>query len=324
MAPMPPDEYPNRIKRARALMRERGMDGLIVTDTMHYSYYTGHKVASWMRSRPSIFVLPLEGAPALITWSGPDMFARLYQQPFPSWVEDRRIYPEVPFNKEPRVDWGIADILKERGLALGNARHRARAGNLARHRRGRFRVAEGAIAEGAVCRFRSRRVGLPPDQVGVGNRLHAPGLRDRRQPPGGAPSRICARAFPPRRSRKTCCGITSRAARTSIPKPPMVLGATGPNRTFQNGDVLYIDGGCNVFRLQDGLCPPGRLRPAFGAPAIRARRHVGHSQRDHRAHEARRVDARAVRIFPEPPRAASRVAELFGSSIQAHRARHRA
>ena len=57
MAPMPPDEYPNRIKRARALMRERGMDGLIVTDTMHYSYFTGHKVASWMRSRPSIFVL---------------------------------------------------------------------------------------------------------------------------------------------------------------------------------------------------------------------------------------------------------------------------
>ena len=35
---MPPDEYPNRIGRARALMREHGMDGLIVTDTMHYSY----------------------------------------------------------------------------------------------------------------------------------------------------------------------------------------------------------------------------------------------------------------------------------------------
>ena len=42
-------------ERARALMRERGMDGLIVTDAVHYSYYTGHKVASWMRSRPSIF-----------------------------------------------------------------------------------------------------------------------------------------------------------------------------------------------------------------------------------------------------------------------------
>ncbi len=119
MAPMPPDEYPNRIGRARALMREHGMDGLIVTDPMHYSYYTGHKIASWMRSRPSVFVLPLDGEPALITWSGPGMFARLYKQPFPSWVEDRRIYPEVPFNKEPRVDWGVADIIKERGLDSG-------------------------------------------------------------------------------------------------------------------------------------------------------------------------------------------------------------
>jgi len=119
MAPMPPDEYPNRIGRARALMREHGMDGLIVTDAMHYSYYTGHKVASWMRSRPSVFVLPLDGEPALITWSGPGMFARLYKQPFPSWVEDRRIYPEVPFNREPRVDWGVADIIKERGLDSG-------------------------------------------------------------------------------------------------------------------------------------------------------------------------------------------------------------
>src|SRR5258708_19235578 len=101
-------------------MRERGMDGLIVRDAMHYSYYTGHKVASWMRSRPSVFVLPLDGEPALITWSGPGMFARLYKQPFPSWVEDRRIYPEGPFNKEPRVDWGVADIIKERGLDSGS------------------------------------------------------------------------------------------------------------------------------------------------------------------------------------------------------------
>jgi Xaa-Pro dipeptidase len=102
MSAMPSDEYANRVKRARLLMRARSMDGLIVTDAMHYSYFTGRKVAPSMRSRPSIFVLPLEGEPALITWSGPDMFARLNKQPFPSWVRDRRIYPEVPFRKEPR------------------------------------------------------------------------------------------------------------------------------------------------------------------------------------------------------------------------------
>lgn len=99
MSATPPDEYANRVKRARKLMGERTMDGLIVTDTMHYSYYTGHKVPSWMRSRPSIFVLPLEGEPALITWSGPEMFARVYHQPVSTWVADRRIYPEVPFTR---------------------------------------------------------------------------------------------------------------------------------------------------------------------------------------------------------------------------------
>src|SRR5690606_31633470 len=109
----------NRIKRARGFMKERGIDGLIVTDPVSYGYFTGHKVPAWMKSRPSIFVLPYEGEPALITWSGPGMFARLYNQKFPSWVEDRGIYPEVPFTSEPRVDWGVADIIRERGLAGG-------------------------------------------------------------------------------------------------------------------------------------------------------------------------------------------------------------
>ena len=114
MAPMPPDEYPNRIKRARALMRERGMDGLIVTDAMHYSYYTGHKVASWMRSRPSIFVLPLEGR------AGADHLVRartclpeLYRQPFPSWV---RIAASIRRCRSPRSRASIGasrHILKE-------------------------------------------------------------------------------------------------------------------------------------------------------------------------------------------------------------------
>jgi hypothetical protein len=44
------------------------------------------------------------------------MFAAHPQAAFPSWVADRRIYPEVPFTKEPRVDWGVAGILKEKGL----------------------------------------------------------------------------------------------------------------------------------------------------------------------------------------------------------------
>ena len=39
----------------------------------------------------SVFILPLDGDPVLISWSGPGLFSRLYDRPYPSWVEDRRI-----------------------------------------------------------------------------------------------------------------------------------------------------------------------------------------------------------------------------------------
>jgi len=48
-------------------------------------------------------------------------------------------------------------------------------------------------------------------------------------------------------------------------EPPMVLGATGPNRTFQKGDVLYIDGGCNC----SGYKMDFARRAVFGQPSAR-------------------------------------------------------
>jgi len=96
----------------------------------------------------------------------------------------------------------------------------------------RLRTAKGAVAEGAFCRFQSRRVGLPPDQIGVGNRLHAPSLRDRR----------CglASGLPGLASRHAASAVQKNVLRYYIEggadlnsEPPMVLGATGPNRTFR-------------------------------------------------------------------------------------------
>jgi Xaa-Pro aminopeptidase len=48
-------------------------------------------------------------------------------------------------------------------------------------------------------------------------------------------------------------------------EPPTVLGATGPNRTFQNGDVLYIDGGANYL----GYKMDYARRAVFGPPSER-------------------------------------------------------
>ena len=266
MPAMPSDEYTNRVARARALMRERGIDGLIVTDATHYSYFTGHKVASWMRSRPSIFVLPLDGEPALITWSGPDMFARLYKQPFPSWIVDRRIYPEVPFTREPRVDWGVVAILKERGLE-----------------RGRLAIELGReVWLGiAVTDFELLKEQVPQAHfidsgpVVWGCRLiksewEIDCMREACRIGGEA----WYRAFEELRPGVAAAAVQRNVVRYYIDggadinsEPPMVLGATGPNRTFQLGDVLYIDGGCNV----SGYKMDFARRAVFGAPSARQR-----------------------------------------------------
>src|SRR3989304_5904614 len=73
-------------------MRERKIDGLIVTDPVSIYYYAGQKIPTWQKGRPSVFILPLESEPVLISWSGPEMFSRVYHKPYPSWVRDRRIY----------------------------------------------------------------------------------------------------------------------------------------------------------------------------------------------------------------------------------------
>jgi len=264
MAPMPPDEYSNRIKRARELMRERGVDGLIVTDATHYSYYTGHKVASWMRSRPSIFVLPLDGEPALITWSGPGMFARLYNQPFPSWVEDRRIYPEVPFSPEPRVDWGIAEVLRERWLASGTLGI-----ELGRETWLGIPIVDFELLKEQVPQ--ARFVDSGPVVWGcrlIKSEWEIDCMR-RACAIGGAAWRRAFQDLKPGISaatvQKNVLYYYSEGGADLTSEPPMVLGATGPNRTFQNGDVLYIDGGCNV----SGYKMDFARRAVFGQPSRR-------------------------------------------------------
>src|SRR5690606_2228758 len=116
---IPASEHEYRVKRARDKMRELQIDGLIVTDPLNFQYFTGQPTPPWMKSRTSVFILPLEGEPAMISWSGPGMFARLYKRDYPSWVQDRRIYPDVPFSSDARVDWGIREVLEQRNLTSG-------------------------------------------------------------------------------------------------------------------------------------------------------------------------------------------------------------
>jgi Xaa-Pro aminopeptidase len=245
-------------------MREHGMDGLIVTDAINYYYFSGHRNPSWMKSRPCTFVLPLEGDPAIISWSGPEMFARVYNRPFPSWVEDKRIYPEVPFNRDDRVDWGIRDALVDRGLSEGRlgielGRETWLGISVNDLELLREELPKATFVESGPVVWGCRMI---KSEWEIACSAKACEI-------GGIAWKQCIEELRP--------GITMEEIRTRIlhlyldggadltSEPPMALGGTGPGGAFQKGDVLYLDGGpsCMGYRMDF------TRRAVFGPPSER-------------------------------------------------------
>lgn len=262
---MPREECAARIGKARQMMRSQGIDGLVVTDPVNFYYFTGQKISVSMSGRPAILVLPLEGEPAAIDWSGPGLFARLYHRPHPNWIEDRRIYPEVPFTREERVDWGIKDVIEERGLAKARLAIELSEPKLGLTIMDFERLRDdlsGAtwVDSGSVtwpCRM-------------VKSAWEIDKLKRACEIGGKAWQRCLAELH---------VGITQAAIQRSAIRhyldlgadldsgPPTVLGATGPGGSFQKGDILYLDGGCQV----NGYRMDFTRRAVFGPPSDRQR-----------------------------------------------------
>lgn len=264
MLSAPRDEYDARVSRARALLREHDIDGLLVTDPVSFFYFTGQKMPARFTGRPSAFVLPMQGEPVLIAWSGPEMFARVAGKPYPSWVEDRRIYPEVPFSTAPNTDWGIVDAIADRGLGQATI---------------------------AVEMGRETCLGLPLNDF-LSIREALPKVRFVESGPIVWGCRMIKSAWEIACARKACeiggaaferifaalkPGISAREIQTMAlnlfwelgadldSMPPTTLGATGEGNTFQAGDVLYLDGG-PVYK---GYRMDFTRRAVFGPPSDR-------------------------------------------------------
>ena len=56
----PKEEYEQRYARDRALMCERNLDGLLITEELNYIYFTGHRSIQnpLDKIRPYVFILP--------------------------------------------------------------------------------------------------------------------------------------------------------------------------------------------------------------------------------------------------------------------------
>ncbi len=256
MPQVPAEEYPLRVKKARRLMADHGMDALIVTDPVTYSYFSGNKA-----SRPSAFILPLEGEASLITWSGPEVLSRCYHKPFPSWVEDRRLYPEIPFTTEERVDWGIREVLGEKnllegtiGIELGmNTRLGIPVNSLMRIQeemsRARF-IDSGPVTWGCRMIKSEWEIETSRKACEIGGRAWNRCLESLRI--GVSTQEVQRRVYQYYAEEGADLAVT----------PVVALGATGPGGTFQKGDVLYLDGGPSYL----GYFMDITRRAVFGQP----------------------------------------------------------
>lgn len=264
MSAIPREEFESRTRHARRIMRERGIDGLIVTDPISYYYFSGQRAPAALRLRPNIFLLPLDGEPAIVSWSGPEMFARVYNRPFPSWVEDRRIYPEVPFTTEETVDWGLRDAIVDRDLdssvlAIELGRETVLSlplRDFERLRRDLPKVQfidSGPVVWGCRMIKSAWEIDCARRACDIGGRAWRQTL-DELEP-----------------------GVTVREIQTRIMQryneagadldsgPPTVLGATGAGGAFRKGDVLYLDGGPAYL----GYRMDFTRRAVFGKPTAR-------------------------------------------------------
>ncbi len=262
MPGVPEQEYEWRVRRARELMADRGIEVLLVTDPMHYQYFTGHR-APGHAGRPSIFVLPLDGAPALITMWVQKMFNELDGLPFPSWVEDKRFYTEFPFDSARPTDWGIVDVLRERnaqratiGIELGEW---TKLGvPVADHERLKRDLPEARFVDGGAVAWGCRM---------IKSEWEVEQMRRACELSGRAWKRVLG---------ELKIGHTARDIAKMIALGydelggPMMFagfarGATGEHGAFQSGDVLYLDGG-GTF---GGYPTDFTRRAVFGEPSPR-------------------------------------------------------
>lgn len=109
------EEYSSRLVKTRSLMRERGIDLLLVTDPANINYLTGYNC--WSMTQPQGLLVPVSGEVVLflrqVDAPGAVLTTHLTEQQVLGFPED---YVDTP-DRHP-FEW-IAGVMRERGLASG-------------------------------------------------------------------------------------------------------------------------------------------------------------------------------------------------------------
>ena len=103
------EEFEQRYAKTRALMAERSLDALLVTERLNYQYYSGHRSEQCAvdKIRPYVVIIPKDGDPTLITM--PFEVAQVGQT---SFINDIRTTGGLTGHPE-----FIVGVLKDLGLS---------------------------------------------------------------------------------------------------------------------------------------------------------------------------------------------------------------
>ncbi len=83
-------EYERRLESLRRLMREKGMQAVLLGTGANLRYFTGYPSPSCSVPRPFFVLLPISGEPVFFTHTGHQAEAAKY-----SWISDVRTYSEL-------------------------------------------------------------------------------------------------------------------------------------------------------------------------------------------------------------------------------------
>ncbi len=302
----PRSEFEARAARAKALMTEAGLDGLLVTIKANVRYFSGFDSQFWESpTRPWFLLVPREGGPvAVIPEIGQPGMAQ-------TWVEDIRTWP-APVPEDDGVSLLAAAIaaLPRRfgriGAELGaETSLRMPAADFQRVRDA-IRPLE--IADGSAIIRRLRMIKSPAEVARI---------RHVCQLASDAFEALPARLAAGESEREACRKLRLELIGRGADDTPYVMGASGPggydnivvgptDRILGAGDLLIIDTG-SVF---DGYFCDFDRNFAFGAPDDAARR--AHDV-VYRATEAGIAAARPGATTTEVWRAMAAVLEAGGS-----------
>lgn len=109
LALFPPDEFHDRVRRARHAMGQAGIDVLWLTSETNHIYFSGlHTPSFATRARPISVLVPVESEPVVVVSRNQEGQALAA-----SWVSEIRIHQGL----EDEALAVVADFLRERGLA---------------------------------------------------------------------------------------------------------------------------------------------------------------------------------------------------------------